>query len=403
MTKTHATSRCVLAALVSTLHAGAQSAAADPATPHKVTFVGTVLGAGAVRARITVYHNLGVSGTVEPVAGGVADSAGAFTMREVPWFRGTEWMYDHVLVAAQAGDRAGLLSIRSDGREAGAAIELRATCRLRGIVRDHETGQPLGGASVWPMIFGDPEKGEPLIWPTEPMVPWHTHTDAEGRFELVGVPVYGCYVLDIRGPQHGRRLVRVDGATQPTDVRLAPAGRIVGRVRRSDGEPAAGVVVWANGGEGFARTRTDAAGTFAFESLAAGRYWVGTAAQAGPKVFATGITVQAGATERDVDLCFGATGTIRGRLLDATTGEPIRGDAPGYVASQGPEASGHRVDSSCRIQADGTFCLEVGPGRNKLTITLPGWTSTTEFAEVRAGEEASLDVRLRQGENARRR
>lgn len=394
---------CGLVALLFAPCAAAQSQAAGSAESQKVTLSGKVAGDGAARSRITVYQSRMVNGTAEPVAGGVAGQNGEFALREVPWFRGYDWMCNCVIVAAQARNRVGLLQIRGDGQEARAAIELRPTCRLRGVVRDEDSGQPIVGASVWPMIFGDPDKNEPLIWPTEPILPWHTLTDAEGRFELVDVPVYGCYVLDVSGQQHARRLVRVEGSSKPTEVRLSPAGRIVGSVQLADGKPAEGIAVWASGGDGFARTKTDAAGRFSFESLAAETYSVSTIREDGPKVVAAGIMVGAGSTSPDVDLRFSATGFVIGRLVDSASGKSIKGDAMGYVSTVGPQDGVQRVDSSARIQEDGSFRIEVPAGRNKLTIVLPGWSGAAVETEVRVGQETKLDVRLQRGEPPRRR
>ena len=244
---------CGFLVLLSAPCAAAQSLATGSPDLCRVAFSGRVVGEGSAECRITVYHSLGVRGTVEPVAGALSGEHGEFRLREVPWFRGHEWTYNHAIVAAQARDRVGLLQIRSDGRHAGTEIELRPTCRLRGLVRDAVTGAPIVGASVWPMIFGDPGKDEALIWPTEPLLPWHTRTDTEGRFELAAVPLHDCYVLDVSGPQHGRRLVRVEDETQITEVRLAKAGRIVGRVQLADGAPAVGLTVWARPAQMSAR------------------------------------------------------------------------------------------------------------------------------------------------------
>lgn len=313
---------CAVTALVFAGAAGAQDTRTISAEAPKVDFTGKV-GECAAGCRITVYHSLGVQGTVEPVAGGLTDRDGAFHLRDVPWFRSGDWAYDYVVVAAQTDKRAGLLQIRRDDEHSGVEMALRATCRMRGVVCDVATGRPIAGASVWPMIFGNPDTNEPLVWPTAAMVPWQACTDAEGRFAL--------------------------------------------------------------------------------ESLAGAIYEVRTVVEQGPTVVAPRILVEAGKTVGDVDLRLCATGSVIGRLVDAATGESIATDGTAVLLAQGAADEGQRIDSRARIQADGSFRIEVAPSRSKLLVSVPGWTAPVRYATVVEGEATTLVVRLQKGERQRRR
>lgn len=395
-----------LAVLCANDGASAQEAGLASLPRHRVTLSGTVVGGAAGGARITVHHSRGLSGSVDPVAASVADERGAFVLRDCPWFVGREWRHNWVIVVAQKGDRVGLAQIREDQPAPTTTIQLRATRILRGNVLDEANGQPIAEAPVWPMIFGNVDHS-PLTWPTEPLLPWHTTTAADGTFELRGLPVFEQYQVDVRGPQCARRLIRVDGASDNITMRLAPAGSIRGRVFHLDGTPVAGVVVWASDrGDGFARTRTDAQGRFAFESLAPRLHTVTTVSVDGPRLIATHVAVAAASSAEEienVELRHSATGFLLGRLLDDATGEVIAGDPTTNVDAIGPTQDRRRTESSAGVSSEGRFRLEAAPGRNTIRLDLPGWEPCNPHVNVIAGRETPFDLRLRRTTTVQRR
>lgn len=364
-------------------------------TPFLTTLAGKVIGAGRELPQITLYHNDLRGGSVEPVAGAVGKRGGAFEMPDVKWFEGADWHWNRVILLARIDGHVGMLAVGRDVDAKALTIELRPTRKLRGVVRDEVTGRPIPNAWVWPMIFGRSGAGEKIVWPTAPMMPWGARTDASGKYVLTGLPVYSGYLLDVSGSNHARRLVRVAAADNVVATKLSRAAGVTGSVSLANGEPAAHYPVWINGGEAFARTKTDAEGRFVFGSLAAEAFRVQAMAPHGwgMTIQQTGVEVRAGEVTTGVHLQFMKCGFVVGRLVDKATGKPMM-NSVAFVSTMGVARDNRFGTSSVRVDPDGSFRLCAPPGPNDLTVNWIGAGSDRQRVHVVAGEEVELARRV---------
>jgi len=155
--------------------------------------------------------------------------------------------------------------------------QLAGKCVLRGRVLDSATGQPIKGATVTLYSQGGRE-------------PLSTATDAEGRWEIDGLPA-GEYHPSagkagyVDGGIHlGRSIGLTESNPERTvDLKLVRGAVLSGRITDADGEPLAGIHVMAlremptgPGRRGWGSTSggssTDDRGQFRVFGLAAGEY-----------------------------------------------------------------------------------------------------------------------------------
>ncbi len=225
--------------------------------------------------------------------------------------------------------------------------ELNLTLRLRphggsiaGIVLDHD-GRPIAGAE--------------LINPgNSSAISRRSKTGPNGRFRLENLyaTLTGKEVI-VRAKGHAPKRLTVEPgpAGNPAEVTIAlePGHRIKGRVTDDKGRPIEGVDVYFSGGnhgdEGGGKTTTDAQGRFDFDSLPVNSPFAfgkpGAPRPTGPIVpipegslpFTFYKEAYSGIENRQLPLDgddvvtveMAPAGVILGKVLDATTGRPIRG------------------------------------------------------------------------------
>lgn len=151
----------------------------------------------------------------------------------------------------------------------------------RGVVRD-DRGEPIAGVLVVPVIASpDPSRGDP-VWLSE----LEERTDAQGRFEISGLPVAGVKI-DFMHPGLSdlrNQVLKLDGPDN--SIRMVAGGAILGRVVDPDGKPVRNFRVLLNiskdrrpgdnfggffaGFSGIGLTYTSEDGSFVVKDLAAG-------------------------------------------------------------------------------------------------------------------------------------
>ncbi|MEV4535550.1 carboxypeptidase regulatory-like domain-containing protein [Asanoa sp. NPDC049518] len=239
----------------------------------------------------------------------------------------------------------------------------------------------------------------------------------------------GTHVIDVNaysGNYLSRSVTATVKANQTTDVvvRLLPGAKITTTVvDKATGSPLADVCVLAYQ-PGRARIPdnyggdqcSDAAGKVTIDRLAAGDYrlfavprnqtygqqWVTTNGGAGDERQATTITVATGKSAAGPQVKVDRAGSIRGRVTDAATGEPLQARIALFTANPGLGSSEEETDEDGNFQVDG-----LGPYRWPLKYSSFGYATTwtggavTRYSatgtQVTAGAVATANLGLTRG------
>lgn len=207
---------------------------------------------------------------------------------------------------------------------------------IEGMVVDPDT-LPIPGAEVaWSPFTSDRRLYSPFARENQPELPRPVaESDREGRFRLWPVPHRDIYNLSAQAAGYNYAAISVPaGIPRAANVRIVleplPRRALVGTVRlASSGSPYAGATVEARLLHDSAppkQTITDQRGSYRFEGLLRQYYSITASAPggliAGPEVSRSG---PVGATPERVDLNLVPSGTVRGRVVHALTGEPLEG------------------------------------------------------------------------------
>ena len=249
---------------------------------------------------------------------------------------------------------------------------------IAGRVTDRQ-GAPIPGAAIG-------------AWGQEEQV---TETGRDGRFVIEGLSSDTELHLSVCRPGF-ETMQSWFAASAPEAARivLEPAGRIAGRVVDPDGAPVAGAEVRASlDGSGrswsfpappcppsdFARTKTDARGSFDLTDLAPGPVSLWVMAEGHPKEV---LTVEAGGSTRELTVALRPGAVVAGRILDPK-GRPVAGakvsddDHPSTVS-----------------RADGTYRLEgIGMGARNIDVSHPNHAFLSKTVRIEPGENR-FDVSL---------
>lgn len=227
-------------------------------------------------------------------------------------------------------------------------IELPKTGIARGVVMD-ESGQHIAGAEVFVMKGGFPET---------PSREQYARTDAEGRFEVHGLPLetIGLYV---QHTEHQDTKIEVmpsaPAEAKEISVRLKRGASVVGRIIDASGSPLVGEQVnLAAGWFDVRSTYTDAEGRYRIDAVTPGSYSVTTGPyEAGARgLRKSGINV-GDEGEVVVDFEVPAAGGRLGGVVQLG-GKPLPGARVTIVDDRGAEkAVNVTSDESGRFLAEG--------------------------------------------------
>lgn len=397
---------CVPGAELATLLAlcGVFLDAQQPAKPAATkTVAGVCTGfdrtAGAPPVRVSLWLHDYRRESAQLVRDARAGADGAFSFADVPWLEPFDWGYAFYLLVARQGERIGVRQLRAataaDGK---VEVALAPGERIAGTVRDM-AGNPLAGARVHLLGMLRAVDDQPVgdfVFGAEPWPWWTTTTAADGTFALHPLPVGWTYAVEAVHERCAR--TRVDQpAGAAFDFQLAPAAVLTGRVLDAAGKQAVRVRVAVQGAgdhHGWATAHTGDDGTYRVLGLLPGVYNVW--AEAPDLVVTAHDSIRADVGENALpDLVLIAGGFVVGRILDASTGQPVQPGPTADVAVYGPSRprSGAAVDVA-KVRPDGTYRLRVAPGDNFVYLRCgDGYEAVGqgEIVEVAAGRERVVD------------
>lgn len=234
-------------------------------------------------------------------------------------------------------------------------------------------------------------------------------SDAEGRFELTGLPLGEPVELIAEHSDHrGARIAAVElPLDRPLLVELSPGGRIFGRVVGLDGEPLerADVRAWAihSSSPSVGTATTGADGGFEIKALATGTFNVQVEAPGYPRHEAGGVEVAEGERSGPLEVRLEAA-EVSGRILapDRTAAADVAVvvDYQRSVASLGPEpftysAGIHWRDrSQARTDSRGEFVIRgLKPGRATIVVEHESLGDAAAEIDLRAGVNP-IELRL---------
>ncbi|HEU4395448.1 MAG TPA: sigma-70 family RNA polymerase sigma factor [Planctomycetota bacterium] len=302
------------------------------------------------------------------------------------------------------------------GREGEAVASApRVGVALEVLVRDSR-GAPLPGVQVTlhPFPRSDASQDFPFSSATAPAEPpaalAAATTGASGRVRLdhlePGERVLGAAAA---GRARAWRAVHLDAGDPGETVvlTLLPACTLSGRVRDADGRPVPGVFVVASGpsawkvnSTGLARAAVDAEGRYRLEGLEPGANTIRLWTASGQRRSVGWIDLP-GVSTFDIDLDRGAT--VRGRVLDDATGEPVA--SARVFAWATADAT---VTAVATTGADGTFAFDDFPPWSLIPLTVdapgylcypdaPGYAVERVAVRLSAGTVVEKEIRLRRG------
>ena len=167
-------------------------------------------------------------------------------------------------------------------------------------------------------------------------------------------------------------------------------GRAAGRALDSNGDPITGVVVV--GLSPYLRTQTDNDGRYALEGIEADKISI----QADHRVYSA-TTFEAIVGSEENDFVMEGCGTIEGKVVNSSNGEPIRAFEIAYSDETRFLGAASDGQYATKVNEEGEFVLEnVEVGSVKVHVQAGGFANATvDVADVRAGETISgVELRM---------
>jgi protocatechuate 3,4-dioxygenase beta subunit len=315
----------------------------------------------------------------------------------------SEWLFDpltpglyHIKVLrAGVGGRAGPDDpSRAELGEpveviAGETAELTVTAAARnevitGIVRTTD-GDPVADAAVWALA------DETYIdWGGEQVHPEvaRTATDIDGRFTLDNLEpgTYSVHARSHASIEQSREGVASGGNVV---IELPREASVAGRVSVRGGDPPSLFTISikpVDARRGRSEEFLFTKGEWRIVGLAAGEVTIEVSAAEGTA--STSVTIREGEQHEDVTLELAARGTLRGRVVDPETGEPVAGYyAYASSTTRGAQASALDPEGKRYTNAEGYFELQQVPSGD---VSLRLWTSREASLGYR-----DIDVQLK--------
>jgi RNA polymerase sigma-70 factor (ECF subfamily) len=247
---------------------------------------------------------------------------------------------------------------------------------------------------------------------------WTADVDDAGRYRVEGLNAdarYRARLLATDGEvlrEHAEELVLAAGETRVLDWRHGRGATLAGELVDQRGEPVAGVELWlvptrwnddrrfhAGDEREALRARTDAAGAFSFDDVAAGIWLVGPGLAEGDDVapWATAVEIDEATGARDLSLATWRGLAVRGVVLD-----PAGAPAARASVMLDPAGGGARVrvrtDEEGRFEANGLRAIDYevsaggmdeGYARSEIVLAAPG-----EDVVLRMAESGSIRGRV---------
>ncbi len=273
------------------------------------------------------------------------------------------------------------------------AIELETKTPIHGRVVLAADGRP--ATAFWVRAFArhDPAAQPRAFHSDDGTFTLGTHHDPFGAPPLID----GVYDIEAgTGDLVSQvvRAVRFEGGARRSALvlRLAPGGRLAGRVVTPDGDAAVGARLVVHPGDGSARRYeavSDAQGRVALGPLAPGRYHVDAMHPSG--VARTDVAIAAGSTaERTIELRRASRVTV---VVRSTTGDSMSDvdvALDPVIAAAGTATRTRRTDAAGTARFDGLL-----PGDYELRATRAPHTTSRMSIRVDAGSNRHVTIDLR--------
>jgi protocatechuate 3,4-dioxygenase beta subunit len=252
-------------------------------------------------------------------------------------------------------------------------------------------------------------------------------TDALGRYEISDLRPYeresklqpvgdgrmgsfGAPHAKVQHPDYARQVFQYTKVPSTVDVTLHRPAVVEGQiVTAENGQPAVGVPVqFCNDivrADYWTRSITDERGRYKLAEFPPGEYRVNAKLKGRPNLFRLDVPLHVGANTLDLRMEKG--GTIKGRVIDVSTGKPPElGKGQRMQIGDSVKKNGGWMSydgmNHADVQPDGTFTLLVPSGRNHLSMYLgPNWRGVNtdelleEGVEVSEGQIVELEVRVK--------
>ncbi|HEV7768545.1 MAG TPA: carboxypeptidase regulatory-like domain-containing protein, partial [Thermoanaerobaculia bacterium] len=303
---------------------------------------------------------------------------GSFTLESVP-------VGANVLVASAPGYASSRLNVTIEaGREMeGLELQLDAGVKLVGRVTG-SNGSPLSDVDV--RVLPSATGGFAMTGMDRTAT-----TDANGEYVIEAIEA-GEENVSFQHAKHAtvRKPVTLKGRETRLDVQLASGGRVTGSVVTEAGAPVADAQVEAYSPSGSESARTNASGTFEFDSVSPGRYR-----------FSANKTGYAEGTIDDVDVSSGTPvrivlktgGSIYGRIIGLTAQELSQTQVNAFGSSSSAQGT---VDASgnYRIEGVASGTLQVG-AYSGAGVSGASKRSAAQTVELAPGGSQQLDITFR--------
>lgn len=298
---------------------------------------------------------------------------GAFAFRPLD-----DRQFPPLVFAVKPGYGVAVLPLETVVKRTGLVLRLRPGAPVEARVVN-STGEPVSGATVR-LLQGGWSKGVSIAF----FDCLKTKTDATGSVRIPWLGEQDTAAISIEHPLYGKHEENLVAGAGPLSVRLAPAGRLTGRVvHAGTNAPEKFATVhcqplreWEEGSDtGERSTFPDARGEYVIENLAPGDYvvWVRDIATS-PTWVASRQRVSGlrdGAALRCPDLVLQEGALLTGKVEDEKTGVPIPSpQVSAVMAAVEPWNRKFTATSS----GDGTFWLRVPPGAWAVELgAVPGY------------------------------
>ncbi len=265
-------------------------------------------------------------------------------------------------------------------------VVLESALAVRGQVRDRQ-GTAIAGAlvRVQPRAGGGDVTAE-------------AETEADGGF-IVGGLSAGAYSLTAEATGYADGHATGTAGGEPVSIVLDAGATIVGRVVDATGQPVDRATVTGETTDGpprerasvMAMTGEEAAGRFTIRDAAPGTYALKIVAAGAGRGSLTDVKAVAGRTTDVGTVALGATGTVRGTVVD-NDGQGV----PGAAIQVRPDAhASYSDDPSGQTDLTGAFEVSgVRPGRVDVSVTHPSYVSSRLTAVEVDPEKEPTPVRI---------